>query len=311
MIKYSFILPTITISNLFIKALDNLVNQNFNYRYEIIIIIDNPNLPIAEGIKNLFPSFLRDKTIRIFKNKKNYGLTKTLNIGILKAKGEYIVRNDEDDYSNLDRLSEIHKVIKKNKKIKFISSDFNFKLNNFLIPKNLKYKNNNIAGVLKFKNPFAHSSICFNRAFFIKAGLYNETLKVSQDYELWSRFIRLQKNSYFHIKKILVTININDSTISRRFSKNQKINSVLIALQNNFLDSLKYTNFEKPKFIINNILKLESQLFKNQKSMLNALLFCYLYDYKNEFKLKYNIRTILYIFLIYLKYPNLLLKRLF
>ena len=51
LIQYTFIIPTITISNIFIKALDNLVNQNFEHKYEIIVIIDNINLPIAEGIK--------------------------------------------------------------------------------------------------------------------------------------------------------------------------------------------------------------------------------------------------------------------
>ena len=78
MIQYTFIIPTITISNIFIKALDNLVNQNFEHKYEIIVIIDNINLPIAEGIKNLYPNEVRNKLIRIIQNNQNYGLTKSL-----------------------------------------------------------------------------------------------------------------------------------------------------------------------------------------------------------------------------------------
>ena len=45
-----------------------------------------------------------DKRIKLIKNKNNIGLTKSLNRGILKAKGKYVARQDADDFSYKKRI---------------------------------------------------------------------------------------------------------------------------------------------------------------------------------------------------------------
>ena len=310
MIQYTFIIPTITISNIFIKALDNLVNQNFEHKYEIIVIIDNINLPIAEGIKNLYPNEVRNKLIRIIQNNQNYGLTKSLNIAVSKSKGKFIVRNDEDDISSLDRLSCLNNIIKNNKNIKIISSDYLLQNKKIKFIKKQNLDQNLLKRILKIKNPLAHSSVCFEKNLFQKLGCYNESLKVSQDYDLWSKFIYSQKNIYHHINKPLVTINLGKNSISRKYSNTQKINSVLISLKNNFYDILSYNNYENKNLIINNILNLEDNYFIEIKNKLLALMYCYLTKKKINYKFKLNFKFLLNVITIYYYYPNLLLKKL-
>ena len=42
---------------------------------------------------------LKDKRIKVLQNKKNIGLTKSLNILISKSRGTFLVRQDADDIS--------------------------------------------------------------------------------------------------------------------------------------------------------------------------------------------------------------------
>ena len=133
---------------------------------------------------------------------------------------------------------------------------------------------------MKIKNPLAHSSVCFEKNLFQELGCYNESLKVSQDYDLWSKFIYSQKNIYHHINKPLVTINLGKNSISRKYSNTQKINSVLISLKNNFYDILPYNNYENKNLIINNILNLEDNYFIEIKNKLLAIMYCYLNEKK-------------------------------
>ena len=52
--------------------------------------------------------------MRLFKNYKNVGLTKSLNILINESKGEYICRQDADDVINTRIQTQITTVISEN-----------------------------------------------------------------------------------------------------------------------------------------------------------------------------------------------------
>ena len=303
---FSIILPTISSNDNFFKALEKLVNQNFKFKYEIIIINDNPNLKIKRKINSIYQKEINKRFIRIIQNKKNIGLTKSLNKSIKLSIGKFIIRNDEDDFSNYNRLNEIYKVLKSNKKIKFLTSNYKYSNGLNIFRKNIFFAKN-IKNILKIKNPFAHSTVCFEKKLFFKLGCYNETLKVSQDYELWSRFINNDQNSFYYLNKSLVTISINKNSISKRFSKYQKINSILIALKNNHVESLLYNNYSNGDQMINTILGFKSKQFKTIQNTLYSLLFCYSYE-KNKHKL-FNFNILYKIIKFYLVYPTQLIKK--
>jgi len=66
------------------------------------IIVNDGSIDKTEDILDGYAK--KDSRIKIIKNKKNIGLTKSLNKAIREAKGEYIARMDADDISLPERL---------------------------------------------------------------------------------------------------------------------------------------------------------------------------------------------------------------
>ena len=75
------------------RCIRSLINQSLNNEnYEIIIVDDGSTDKTLEALNQ----FVGD--IICIKNKKNIGLPASLNKGIKKARGQYIVRVDADDW---------------------------------------------------------------------------------------------------------------------------------------------------------------------------------------------------------------------
>ena len=124
----------------------------------------------------------------IIENKKNLGLTKSLNIAINNCHGKFVLRNDQDDISSPYRIYEYMKVLNKYPNVKFIYSNFHSK-KILLIKRRVNSFGLSINKILKYKNPISHSSSFYEKELFNKLGGYNERLKTSQDFDLWYKFI--------------------------------------------------------------------------------------------------------------------------
>jgi len=125
----------------------------------------------------------QDNRIKIFKNSKNLGLTKSLNILISSSNGEYLARQDSDDLSSHDRFE---------KQLNYLN------LNNLdactaralgtttkkAIPNISYYFPLNL--IIKFKNPFVHGSLIVRKNVIESLGGYDENFYYSQDYKLMS-----------------------------------------------------------------------------------------------------------------------------
>ncbi|PKM79101.1 MAG: glycosyltransferase family 2 protein, partial [Firmicutes bacterium HGW-Firmicutes-13] len=80
------------------KAIESILDQTFaDYEF---LIIDDGSTDNSLEIINLH----HDPRIRLIINPENYGLTKTLNIGICLAQGYLIARADADDFFEPTRL---------------------------------------------------------------------------------------------------------------------------------------------------------------------------------------------------------------
>jgi glycosyltransferase involved in cell wall biosynthesis len=72
-------------------AIDSILNQTFT-DLEFIIVDDGSTDNSLEVIQNY-----HDERIYVIENKRNIGLTRSLNKALQQARGEYIVRQDADD----------------------------------------------------------------------------------------------------------------------------------------------------------------------------------------------------------------------
>jgi len=177
--KISVIMSVFNGENTLEESIESILNQTYS-NFEFLIVddlSDDKTYQILENYKN------KDSRIRVFKNKENIGLTKSLNILLKQSKGFYIARQDADDisaedrfYKQIDRLNKTNRqcvttrayIKKKNrKKIPGFSSYLPIKL------------------ISKYKNPFIHGTLLIESSLLKDLDGYDERFKYAQDYKLF------------------------------------------------------------------------------------------------------------------------------
>lgn len=102
--KFSLIVPVYNVEKYVKKCLDSIFAQSFK-NFEVIVVND--------GTKDNSMDIVKKYDVTII-NQKNQGLSEARNNGVLKAKGEYLIFIDSDDYIEKDLLKEINKSLSNN-----------------------------------------------------------------------------------------------------------------------------------------------------------------------------------------------------
>lgn len=104
--RYSIIVPVYNVEKYLPKCFQSLRNQSFS-DYEIIVI-DDGSTDNSGKLCNYYATL--DSRIRVY-HKDNGGLSDSRNYGLDKAKGDYIVFVDSDDWIESSALAGFEKVI--------------------------------------------------------------------------------------------------------------------------------------------------------------------------------------------------------
>ena len=96
----SILLPVLNGQDSISNAIHSILNQSHK-NFELIIINDGSTDSTHKIITNFS---LIDNRIKIITNPNNIGIVKSLNLGIDFARGNFIARQDADDYSHPLRL---------------------------------------------------------------------------------------------------------------------------------------------------------------------------------------------------------------
>lgn len=195
------------------KCIDSILDQTFR-NFEFIITDDGSEDKTYE----ILQSACSDSRIKIYKNNKTIGLTKSLNQMIEKAKGKYIARIDADDTAHHNRLDKQYNFLVNNKfeavaccsKIVDENGDQKYGL----CP---GANSDHLIWSLIFRNNIRHSSMMWDGSINQK---YDEEFLYSQDYEMWCRMIR---NGYRIgiIHEELSNICEHDKAITQKFAQEQ------------------------------------------------------------------------------------------
>ena len=102
--KFSIIIPVYNVERYIKKCLDSVIEQTED-DYEVIVVND--------GTPDNSIELIKDYNVKII-NQKNQGLSAARNKGVEKAKGEYIIFLDSDDYLEKNTLKEVKKSLKNN-----------------------------------------------------------------------------------------------------------------------------------------------------------------------------------------------------
>jgi glycosyltransferase involved in cell wall biosynthesis len=97
--KFSIIVPVYNVEKYIKKCLDSIFDQSFK-DFEVIVVND--------GTKDDSMKIVNNYNV-IVVNQENKGLSEARNNGVKKAKGEYIIFIDSDDFIEKDLLKEINK----------------------------------------------------------------------------------------------------------------------------------------------------------------------------------------------------------
>ena len=107
----SVVMPVRNAGNFLMSAIDSILNQT--YKNLELIIVDDAS---TDETSKILTSF-KDKQTKIFRNKKQLGVTKSANLAITKAKGNFIARMDADDIASPDRIAKQVDFLKKHKEV--------------------------------------------------------------------------------------------------------------------------------------------------------------------------------------------------
>lgn len=208
----SVIMSVYNNSNEISHAIRSIENQNLE-NYEFLIMNDGST---DNSLEKLIKHENQNNKIRIVENKQNIGLTKSLNKLIKLANGDYIARQDADDFSFPNRLNSQLEFLEE-KKLDGCTTRAIIK-NTLNIKPNLSYFLPNKI-IMKLKNPFIHGSLLIKKEAITDVGNYNENFYYAQDYKLFRDLIDNNKKIRI-LKKPYYVLNTQNN-ISTKFKEQQ------------------------------------------------------------------------------------------
>ncbi len=204
------------------KSIESILNQTFK-DFEYIIIIDNPLNEDAINIVNKYSDI--DKRIKAYINKKNIGLTGSLNRALSYVQGEYIARMDADDISEPNRFELQYKYLNM-LNLDIVGSSLRKISESGEIINELTNKSFNpdtIKKLLMYDNPVAHPSWFLKKQVYDVLDGYRE-IKACEDYDFLLRAVK--KNFRIGIcDSITLNYRVNTFGISRTNGLRQMLTS--------------------------------------------------------------------------------------
>ncbi len=195
-------------------AIRSILEQTYN-NFEFIIINDGSNDRSLEIIKK----YKNEDDRIVLISRENRGLISSLNEGIAKARGEYIVRMDADDISLQFRIEKQLQVMEHDKDIVVCGSWINIFGEN-INEKVARYfeHDKQIKANLLVSCCFAHPSVMIRKDAFTNNNiLYDERFKNAEDYHLWTQLAKVGK--FYNIPEILLKYRFLETSITRLSDK--------------------------------------------------------------------------------------------
>ena len=178
------------------SALDQSLGQS---EYEILVINDASTDHTQEVLENY------KEAVRVFNLEQNLGLSGARNFGIQKAKGQFIIFLDADDYIHRDLLKVQKLFLEENTKLDAVSADY------YLVNE----RGERIEHVCAEEKPIA-CGIMFRKDFLYNIGLYDEKFRAREEEDL-----RIRWTESYNIYNLIVPLyryRMHDSNLTKNTS---------------------------------------------------------------------------------------------
>lgn len=197
-------IPTFNRCHFLGRAIRSAINQTFpKDKYEIIVIDDGS----TDRTDIILDTFKND--IKIIKNKKNIGLSRSLNKVILKSRGKYFLRLDSDDYVNEEYINYLYTTLNLNKsEFDAVKCDY-YKVDS----KEVVTKKCNSE-----KEPIA-CGIIFKIDDLIDVGMYSPKKKIFEEIDLIDKLSRRKNFKIFRLPLPLYRYRMHKKNMTKNFEK--------------------------------------------------------------------------------------------
>ena len=234
--KFSIILPTYNRAELFLKrAIDSVVRQS--YKDWELIIVDNNS---TDNTKDLVGSY-SDNNIRLYSIQNEGNIAKSRNLGISKAKGEFIAFLDSDDFWHRDKLKISLDYLKKYKLNGLCHSEYWLYETGETEIRHYGSTGFSYNNLLKNGNNLSLSAVIVHSDILKDVKGFSEDIDyiTAEDYDLW---LKLAKNNYKikFIKDVMGTFRIHQYSESSDVDKN--IKAICSVIKNHCKDNDIYKN---------------------------------------------------------------------
>ena len=172
------------------EAVQSILDQTFA-DFEFLIIDDGSTDETQDLLRSI-----SDSRVRIVRNEKNLGLTRSLKRGVELARGCYIARIDADDTAFPWRLERQVCFMEEQPGVAILGSGcvlMDETGKSFAFQRQPE-SDLAIRWTSLSANPFVHSTVMLRRQVLLKHELnYDAAYETSQDYDLWTRLLRYEK----------------------------------------------------------------------------------------------------------------------
>jgi len=171
---------------------------------------------VDDGSTDATPDLLaavRDPRLRVLRQERT-GLTRALNAGLGHAAAPLVARLDADDVALPERLERQCAFLAREPAVGLLGTaarevDSRGALVRIVRP---PLDDAALRHALIRANPFVHSSVMVRRALLERAGGYDATLPVAQDYDLWMRLARVARLA--NLADVLVVRTLGERRVS-------------------------------------------------------------------------------------------------
>lgn len=264
-IKLSVCIPVYNGEKFIIETINSVLNQTYEY-FELLVIDNNSTDKTIELVQKI-----KDKRLRIIKNKTNVGMAGNFNRCLELAKGDYIQILCADDLLEKNCLLEKVQFIKSHKENLVIitnnTSIINDKGETIFVRKN--HKKNTIVPGYKFarKSIFRGNiygeptNILINRNVIKKTSLFDLRYSYYVDWEYW---LRISAFGYIGcINKTLTKFRTSLDATSTAFSKQKdRLNRENKMFCQSLID-IKYLNVNKFDLFIHKMVMKVRNILRN------------------------------------------------
>lgn len=197
----SLIITTYNYGHFVERAIRSAMDQSLHPdQFEILVVDDASTDHTAEVLANYTDD------VRIFHLEKNGGLSAARNFGIKKAKGQFIIFLDADDYIHRDLLKVQKLFLEENNDLDAVSTDY------FLVDE----KGRHLQHINAEKDPIA-CGIMFRKDYLYKIGLYDESFRAREEEDL--RFRWASKYKIYNLILPLYRYRMHDSNLTKNESE--------------------------------------------------------------------------------------------